>query len=180
MKSLLCCLILLAVVGCASTAPTKEEARQQPTFPEAQPPPVRQEPSGRTTPLASLPTITLTIKDKKVRLWVANKEDTQREGLMFVTRDEMAEDQGMIFVFPDLDYRGFWMKNTLIPLDIAFLRSDGTIINILTMSPLDESTYRSEAPAQYAIEMHAGWFERNGIRAGDRVHLAPLARLNQE
>ncbi len=173
-------LIALLLLGCGNESRPAEQASEPERTPPVQTAPPPTEPSGRTTPLESLPTVTLSVKDKKMRLWVASSEETRREGLMFVTKDQMGENRGMIFVFPDLDYRGFWMKNTIIPLDIAYLRSDGVIINILTMSPLDESTYRSEEPAQYAIEMHAGWFDQNGIRPGDRVDLSPLARLNLE
>ncbi len=95
---------------------------------------------------------------------------------MFVTSQELGENEGMFFVFPNAQIRRFWMKNTVIPLDIAYLDPDGVIVNILTMEPLDESGYLSARPAQYALETGAGWFARNGVKPGDRVDLGRLKK----
>lgn len=171
---------LVVLVGCQhknSEAPTHKTESPAQTNPQDG---MRQTSPSRRTPLESIPTIVLKIKDIEVTTWVADTDEVRTEGLMFVTKDEMPENQGMLFVFPDVDYLGFWMKNTLIPLDIAFLRSDGTIVTIHTMSPLEERTYRSTEPAQYAIEMHAGWFDRHGVKVGDKVDLRALASKAKE
>ncbi len=90
-------------------------------------------------------------------------------GLMNVTEAELPEDRGMIFVFGYDDLRSFWMRNTIIPLDIAYIRSDGVIVKTYTMAPLNEMGYPSIEPARYALEVRAGQFEKWGIKPGDRV-----------
>jgi len=103
-------------------------------------------------------------------LWVeiADQPDTRERGLMF--RKSMPGDEGMLFIFEYPQMQSFWMRNTYIPLDIAFISDKGSIINVLSMKPLDEGPrYRSLAPALYVIETNAGWFEQNGIKAGDKV-----------
>ena len=105
------------------------------------------------------------------RLWVEVAEDeaARSQGLMF--RRQMPQDEGMLFVFEYPQLLSFWMKNTYLPLDIAFVASDGSILNILQMKPLDEGPrYLSQGQALYAIEANAGWFQRQGIKAGDKVH----------
>jgi uncharacterized membrane protein (UPF0127 family) len=107
----------------------------------------------------------------RARLWVevAEDETSRTKGLMF--RRQMPQDEGMLFVFEYPQPLSFWMKNTFLPLDIAFVARDGRILNILYMTPLDESQrYISQGPALYAIEANAGWFQQNGIKAGDKVH----------
>jgi len=85
-------------------------------------------------------------------------------------RRQMPQDEGMLFVFEYPQPLSFWMKNTYLPLDIAFVSKDGTILNILRMEPLNEvPRYLSRGPALYAIEANAGWFQNNGIKPGDRV-----------
>jgi uncharacterized membrane protein (UPF0127 family) len=125
--------------------------------------------SIRSVPLDSYSKTKISASGKEMTAYVADTEDKAREGLMFVKPEELGEDEGMLFVFPSASFKSFWMKNTLIPLDIAYLDSRGTVINILTMKPLDESSYPSDAPAKYALEAHAGWFARNGIVPGDKI-----------
>ncbi|MDQ7797944.1 MAG: DUF192 domain-containing protein [Candidatus Edwardsbacteria bacterium] len=103
-------------------------------------------------------------------LWaeVADNPRSREQGLMF--RKTMPGDEGMLFIFEYPQMQSFWMRNTFLPLDIAFISEQGVIINILTMKPLDEGPrYRSLAPALYVIEANAGWFGQNGVKAGDRV-----------
>ena len=88
-------------------------------------------------------------------------------GLMF--REELAEDGGMLFVFPADTEAGFWMRDTLIPLSIAFIAADGTILDIQDMEPLSEDTHRPPAAYRYALEVNQGWFQPNGFDVGDRV-----------
>jgi uncharacterized membrane protein (UPF0127 family) len=138
--------------------------------------------SQRQFPLATLPTSTVTVSPVPVpgqstrdlpahtfRIWIANTPDTQQEGFMFVPIEEIADDQGMLFVFSDERVRGFWMKNTITSLDIAFARSDGTIVAVHTMPPLTLQTFSSIEPAMFALEVKAGTFARLGIREGDRL-----------
>lgn len=92
---------------------------------------------------------------------------------MWVTAGELADDQGMLFVFPEEGYQSFWMKNTLIPLDIAFARMDGTIVTIETMPPLTLRNFYSLEPVMFALEVKAGTFARLGVTEGDRLEIPP-------
>ena len=114
-----------------------------------------------------LPVVTLTIDGHAIEAEVANKESTRMTGLMF--RSEMDKNHGMIFVFPDAQIRTFWMKNTILPLSIAYMDSKGVILNILEMPPETEDTFYSAGQAQYALEMNTGWYKNNGVKAGDQV-----------
>ncbi|MFN0137661.1 MAG: DUF192 domain-containing protein [Phycisphaerae bacterium] len=103
------------------------------------------------------------------RVWLALDSSQQAEGLMFVPTTEIADDQGMLFVFDDESVRGFWMRNTVAPLDIAFARRNGKIVAIHTMPPLTLRSFSSFEPAMFALEVKAGTFERLGIVEGDTL-----------
>ena len=116
--------------------------------------------------ISELPT--LTIDGKQLYVEIAQDPETRAKGLMF--RESLPENQGMLFIFPYEDILSFWMRNTYIPLDIAYMNADGIIVDIFEMTPLDESkNYVSSEPAMYAIEVNAGWFERNAIAEGAKV-----------
>ncbi|HEX7505101.1 MAG TPA: DUF192 domain-containing protein [Syntrophales bacterium] len=105
-----------------------------------------------------------------LRVEVASTPDKLERGLMF--RQSLPEDEGMLFIFKEPQELNFWMRNTLIPLDIAFIGADGIILNIHQAKPLDESIqYRSAGAAKYVVETNQGWFSRHGIRPGDKVIL---------
>jgi uncharacterized membrane protein (UPF0127 family) len=98
------------------------------------------------------------------------KTDAQRaQGLM--NRKSLPDGKGMLFVFDRDQTLAFWMKNTLIPLSIAFIASDGRILEIRSMQPLSEATIRSNRSARYALEVPRGWFDRAGIHVGDKLIL---------
>ena len=91
-----------------------------------------------------------------------------KKGLMF--RKKVGENRGMLFVFKREGMRNFWMKNTYIPLSIAYINRNGVINEIYSMKPLDISiTYPSSLPAQYALEVNRGWFKKNNISVGCRI-----------
>ena len=125
--------------------------------------------SRRQFPLSSLETATVTVKDHTLRVWVVRSEAQQAEGLMWVGPDDIADDQGMLFVNDAPRLLSFWMKNTLIPLDIAYARDDGRIVKIWTMQPGELTGYPSVEPARFALEVKAGTFARLGVVAGDRL-----------
>jgi uncharacterized membrane protein (UPF0127 family) len=127
--------------------------------------------SRRKFPLKELETTTVTIGENAFRVWLATTQEQRREGLMFVSDEEIADDQGMLFVFQREQYLSFWMRNTFISLDIAFARADGTIVTIHTMPPLTLRTFPSIEPAMFALEVKAGTFERLNIREGDRIEI---------
>ena len=103
-----------------------------------------------------------------LRVEVVETLEKQERGLMF--RQSLPENEGMLFVYREPQELAFWMRNTFIPLDIAFVGADGIILNIHQARPLDESVlYRSAGSAKYVIETNQGWFSRHGIRPGDRV-----------
>ena len=86
-------------------------------------------------------------------------------------RRELGEDEGMLFVMPRATDIEFCMKNTRVPLSIAFIRSDGVIANIARMEPHTLTVHRSRVPCRYALEMAQGWFAENGVREGTGIGL---------
>lgn len=104
-----------------------------------------------------------------VRAEVARTDQERARGLM--ERESLSPGSGMLFIFPDVAPRSFWMQNTYIPLDIAFMDADGVIVDIQAMEPLDETFTESAAPAMFALEVPQGWFEAQGIGVGDRGSL---------
>lgn len=110
------------------------------------------------------------IKVDTASLWVevADRPETRQTGLMF--RRSLPPDEGMLFVFEEPQDLEFWMKNTYLPLDIAFVSQSGVILNIEAMAPLDEKPrYRSKGPARYAIETNQGWFVGRGVKPGGSI-----------
>jgi uncharacterized membrane protein (UPF0127 family) len=116
---------------------------------------------------AELPTIELSIKGHRLVAEVATTEASRTRGLMH--RFSLQPDHGMLFVFKQAQPQAFWMKNTYVPLSIAFVDSGGRILNIEDMAPQTENTHPSRGFALYALEMKKGWFVAHGIGAGDRV-----------
>ena len=117
---------------------------------------------------AGRPKNSIPIKFGSHTLWaeVADDEGERQKGLMF--RHEMGADAGMIFVFERAERHSFWMKNTPLPLSIAFLDENKKILNIEKMAPYDYRTYHaSKGAALFAVEAHQDWFEKKGIKAGD-------------
>lgn len=109
----------------------------------------------------------LKVGAETLNIAIADTADERSKGLMHVPY--LAENEGMLFIYEAPRPLSFWMKNTMVPLDIAFLDADCRILNILQMQPLDESSHPSEGPAQYALEVNQGWFERHKVKAGDLI-----------
>ena len=108
----------------------------------------------------------------KFTTWVMDTEDKRQEGMMFLEDQDVSKTQAMIFVFKEDLPLSFWMMNTLIPLDIAYVNANGTIVKTYTMRAHDiTSNYGSRSPAKYAIEFKAGTFRRLGIKAGQKVEI---------
>ena len=84
-------------------------------------------------------------------------------------RVSLEPDQGMLFVYPDEAERSFWMKNTPIPLSIAFIETSGRIVHITEMTPLSEDLVPSKHPSMYALEMTRGWFAEHGVKVGQSI-----------
>ena len=100
---------------------------------------------------------------------MASTEPQRELGLM--NRKKLGANQGMMFIFDRPSGYCMWMKNTLLPLSVAFLDKDGVILNVEEMLPQTEATHCAVKPALYALEMSAGWFKSKGIKAGVKVEL---------
>ena len=111
----------------------------------------------------------LTVKGKKIRAEVVQTEEEKARGLMF--RESLGKDEGMLFTYDREEILTFWMKNTPIPLSIAFLDQRGKIVDIQDMEPFNLQTHASILPARYALEMNQGWFKKNGIKVGEVVSI---------
>ena len=98
---------------------------------------------------------------------VAATPETRTTGLM--NRKSLAPNHGMLFVFEQANVQCFWMRNTLIPLSIAYLDTDGTIVNIAEMSPQSDQSHCSQKPVRFALEMDQGWFTARGMSAGKKI-----------
>lgn len=140
--------------------------------------------SSEPNELDKLGTVGMTVKSSRLRLWIADDSGEQLSGLMFVTAEQMADlpdgtRRGMIFVFRRDQQNSFWMKNTIIPLDIAYVKADGTVVSLYTMAALDTRTgqYPPREPYRFAIEVNAGTWTKLGLKPGDRLDI-PESILN--
>lgn len=127
--------------------------------------------------LAQMPTLELSAGIHLIRAEVAHTFETRAQGLMY--RRSLGPNEGMLFVFPLPEIQCMWMKNTLIPLSVAFTDERGRIVSISDMQPQTESPHCAAEPAKFALEMSRGWFSAKGIKAGARilgVEKAPPAR----
>ena len=109
----------------------------------------------------------LKIGAQTVRAEIADTEQSRERGLM--QRDHLCADCGMLFVFENAGRHSFWMKNTPLPLSIAFIAADGSVINIEEMRPNTTDSHNAQGDALYALEMNSGWFARNSIAPADKV-----------
>ena len=165
MKTLGILLVLLLLAGCddgsTDSAATPTERRAEASAAER---------SGG----AELRTVTIGASSGEkveVRVEIADSDSERARGLMH--RTALAENRGMLFVFRSEERLSFWMKDTLIPLSIAFMDSEGRIVDIQDMKPLDDDppSYVSARPARYALEVNQGFFEERGVEVGDRAEL---------
>ena len=120
-------------------------------------------------PNRDLPIVQMRVGSQTFALEVADTDEAREIGLMH--RDSMPKDHGMIFMFDESQIRGFWMKNTKIPLDIIFVSSDGRIVSIHQMEPYDINTTSSDYPARYAIELNQGAAQDAGAKVGDVLQI---------
>jgi len=136
-------------------APTRESAA---AAAEAPPESGRRPPPGRAWVIFGADTVVAEV--------AATAQERER-GLMY--REEVPDGTGMLFVFQDNLVRAFWMANTYVPLDIAYMDPSYRIVDIVAMEPLVTETYPSKAPAMFALEVRQGWFAERGISEGDQA-----------
>jgi uncharacterized membrane protein (UPF0127 family) len=128
--------------------------------------------SAKTVDPFGLRTVDLTVGGVPLKAEVAADEQSREMGLMF--RDSLSEDHGMLFVFDQPKQASFWMKNTKIPLSVAFLDSDRVISEEKSMRPYDETLIQSRSDKiRYALEVNAGWFDRHQVKSGSKVEGIP-------
>lgn len=115
--------------------------------------------------------VSIQIGEKTLNIAYADSPLERQLGLMY--RKKMCDDCGMLFKFERSKIAGIWMKNTYIPLDLAYITKDGIIVDIKPLTPHDLVAVNSPEPVLYALEMNQGWFDKQNIRVGDKVDLLP-------
>jgi len=155
------CFVLLAACNASGGQARGEEARASARSPETVPSDQeRLPPRGEAWVIFDSDT---------VRAEVARTPEEREQGLMF--RESLEEGRGMLFIFPDAQTRSFWMRNTLIPLDIAYIDENLRIVDIQAMTPQTEDPHPSAEPAMFALEVPQGWFRERGIDVGSAARL---------
>jgi hypothetical protein len=114
-----------------------------------------------------LPTATIRVGPHELAVEVADEEAERQRGMMF--RRSLGPDEAMLFIFPGSTQIPFWMKNTYVDLDLAFVAADGTILQVEPMTALNTEGVYSREPYRYVLETPRGWFEAHRIEPGDRV-----------
>jgi uncharacterized protein len=128
--------------------------------------------TGPTDDVGKMPTVTLHIGKASLTTQIAATGAQQERGLMYVTK--LPDNDGMIFLLPIVTTATFWMKNTLIPLSVAFIDKNGVILEIHDMKALDETITRSDSDqVAYALETNLHWFALNGVKPGDKITPPP-------
>ncbi len=159
-------LVVIAVIlaGCGGTQASSDTHSQN--TPQAS----GANAAGKTSALRTL-VIDTSGGKVEVKVEIADTPSEQAQGLMY--RTALGEDRGMLFVYPAERELTFWMKNTFIPLSIAYIDSEGRIVDILDMKPLDDKPphYSSSEPVQYALEVNQGFFDKKGVKVGDKAEL---------
>ena len=118
-----------------------------------------------------LPAIRLSTGMHVLQVQVAQTPEQQQTGLMF--RKTMGTNEGMLFIFDEPRQQCFWMKNTLLPLSVAFIDDSGTVANIDDMKPQTLDSHCSTKPVRFVLEMNVGWFDKRGIKAGSKFQGEP-------
>jgi hypothetical protein len=123
---------------------------------------------------SALPTTRLTAGIHLITAEVAANDPARARGLMF--RERLEPNHGMLFLFDTKTVQCMWMRNTLIPLSVAFIEDDGSIVNIEDMQPKTESSHCAKRPVRFALEMEQGWFTNRGIKPGAKLAGLPAPR----
>ncbi|MFY9233955.1 MAG: DUF192 domain-containing protein [Fimbriimonadaceae bacterium] len=164
MKGLLLASLVIALFGCGS------ESGRKAATPDPQ---LAAKPSSqRMYDLKDFETVNLELNGNTIKAWVADNTFKITEGMMWLSDDEVKPDEAMLFVMPAAAPQSFWMRNTLIPLDLVFLSEQGRVLNVVQGKPLDEATkLRSKGAAMYVIELKQGTAKRMGVSPGQVVEI---------
>ena len=159
--------LMLAVLALGALLVAATSALAQSEVPPGLETPAATEPQASQLPVS---TIVNSLGERiPVQVEIADTDAERQTGLS--GRPTLAEDAGMLFVFDQEQPLSFWMKDTLIPLSIAYISAEGRIVDIQDMQPLDETPHPSAEPAQYALEVNQGFFAERGVAVGDTVEL---------
>lgn len=164
------CIVLLACgSGGGAEAGSDSDGTETPARPPPASPTGQESGSGAESsePPAVPGSTRIVVGGHPVTVEVADEEPERQRGLMH--RESLPEDHGMLFVYPAERYLSFWMRNTLIPLDVAFIDATGRIVDIQQMEAQSDESHTTRAPAMYALEMRIGWFGDHEVEIGDAV-----------
>lgn len=130
--------------------------------------------------LSGFETARISINGAEFEVWLAKTFTQQQQGLMFATASQLdplpdGTPRGMLFIFPSERFLSFWMRNTYVPLDLAYARADGVIAETHALVPLDETPVTAGEPVQYALEVFTGTLAAKGIGVGDLIVIPPEA-----
>jgi uncharacterized membrane protein (UPF0127 family) len=167
-------LAAFALAGCqpsSDTAPTPPPATTATTTETVKPTPVAN--PQRKFQLRDLAMRDITAAGHTIHAWLMDTKPKQEEGMMFLKDGDVKDDEGMLFVFADLQpiTNGFWMHNTILPLDIIYLASDGRVLNIQEGKSFDETSLRPAGAYLYTLELKQGEAGKLGIKKGTKVEI---------
>ena len=174
-RSVLFC--LLFVVACNGAGPSVSDANRPstPTPTPTQAAPTKPRPQGEPQPTLPMGKVELEIENRQLvtlNVEVASTPTQQQMGLMF--REHMADDAGMLFLFPVSRHQSFWMHNTLLPLDMFFIDSNWKVVGVVeNAEPLTDDPRDVEGDSQYVLEVNAGFAKAHGFGAGTKVRYMP-------
>jgi len=170
------------LVGCGSASTESKEsgnkvppvaATNQPSETNSAKPGEKTKNLSRVFQTADLEVLKITLKGKPFELWIMDTSDKCREGMMFLEDKEVRDDQGMIFAFKEVQKagpdRGFWMHNTILPLDILYVSKDKRVVDIATGVPFSDKNLPSKADFQYVIELKGGTAQSIGLKVADQL-----------
>jgi uncharacterized protein len=180
MKHFLVGIILLGLVGCTQEKPTSTPSETNQVASNSSVTPKDGSNSNRVFQLKELDVKSVEIKGKKFDLFVMDTEEKRREGLMFVEDGDLTESQGMIFAFKTVQkgngQYGFWMHNTLIPLDIVYISPAGKVVQIFEAKSMDDTQLIPKGDYQTVIELKTGIAKKIGLVEGDTIKVSVPAK----
>ncbi|MDX2064940.1 MAG: DUF192 domain-containing protein [Fimbriimonadaceae bacterium] len=129
---------------------------------------------NRLYQLSDLKRVTVMFGSRAIPSYLCDTDPKRQEGMMFLTAKEFKTSEGFLFHFPDEAPRGFWMRNTVLPLDIIYIKRNGLVTNVGQGKPFSERTIPSAEPATYVLELRQGMAKKFGIKAGSRIKIPKL------